>query len=216
MGFFADEKPFQCQHCDYRARFKVSVVSHELIHTGEKPYGCQYCPYKSRFKNAVAAHERTHTGEKPFGCKYCDYRSNDRTALQTHERTHTGEKPFACALCSFRTSSRYAGVFVDWILSPFLHSFSDTHTHTSHTRTHTYTHLRHTGLLLQIVVLRIRVEGLVTVAVIHGFPRCSLPSSTIIQHAKCHAAGKEFRCQQCDFTSASKSRVTEHEQTHVV
>ena len=105
----ADDRPFQCSQCDYRARFKVSLTSHELTHSGEKPYGCQYCPYRSRFKHAVTAHERTHTGEKPFGCKFCDYRSNDRTALQTHERTHTGEKPFACDTCSFRTSSRYAG-----------------------------------------------------------------------------------------------------------
>ena len=45
------------QYCDYRARHKSSIVTHELSHGGEKPYKCEHCDYRARQRSAIVNHE---------------------------------------------------------------------------------------------------------------------------------------------------------------
>lgn len=39
------EKPFMCEHCDYRTGDHNSLRRHRMRHTGAKPYKCPHCPY---------------------------------------------------------------------------------------------------------------------------------------------------------------------------
>lgn len=39
------EKPFICEHCDYRTGDHNSLRRHRMRHTGAKPYKCPHCPY---------------------------------------------------------------------------------------------------------------------------------------------------------------------------
>ena len=114
-----EEKPFKCEHCDYRARQRSAVVSHERTHTGEKPYACSQCEYRSRSKSALIAHERVHEAGQEFKprmprasgenkilkCQHCDYTSGKSNMIK-HERIHTGDKPYKCAFCEYRSGDR--------------------------------------------------------------------------------------------------------------
>ncbi|UYV65789.1 hypothetical protein LAZ67_3005464 [Cordylochernes scorpioides] len=100
------EKPFKCEHCDYRTSRKNELNTHLKIHTGEKPFKCEHCAYRTFMKFNLIKHLKIHTGEKPFKCEYCDYRTVETNRLVRHLHTHTGEKPFKCEYCDYRTSDK--------------------------------------------------------------------------------------------------------------
>ena len=130
------------QYCDYRARHKSSIVTHELSHSDEKPYKCEHCDYRARAKSTLITHERVHDVDKPYKprtprvtggddkllkCPHCDYTAG-RSNMIKHERIHSGAwffdvSPFSvapvlcCAVlihrCSFVPRGR--AVVVVWL-----------------------------------------------------------------------------------------------------
>ena len=80
----AGEKPFKCDHCEYRSYKKSCVKKHSMTHSEDKPYQCQYCDHKARFKADLEKHERTHTGERPFECEFCEYRAAVKSSVTQH------------------------------------------------------------------------------------------------------------------------------------
>ncbi|UYV70535.1 hypothetical protein LAZ67_7003438 [Cordylochernes scorpioides] len=55
------DKPYKCDHCDYRTSIKEHLKRHLSTHTGDKPYKCDHCDYRTAYKNALNAHLSTHT-----------------------------------------------------------------------------------------------------------------------------------------------------------
>ena len=108
------ERPFQCAHCDYRARAKSTLITHERVHDVDKPY-------KPRTPRVTGG------DDKLLKCPHCDYTAG-RSNMIKHERIHSGAwffdvSPFSvapvlcCAVlihrCSFVPRGR--AVVVVWL-----------------------------------------------------------------------------------------------------
>ena len=97
MNFYAGEKPFKCDLCDYATTRRGNLRTHQRIHTGEKPYQCEQCDKAFATKHKLTQHILVHTGEKPYKCDTCDYACNQQGNLKIHKKTckHTVRKtPF--------------------------------------------------------------------------------------------------------------------------
>jgi len=66
---------------------------------GEKPYECEICGKKFKYRNQIPKHRRMHTGERPYNCEECGKRFTSSIHLTRHTRTHTGERPYQCTMC---------------------------------------------------------------------------------------------------------------------
>lgn len=69
------------------------------LYIGEKPYECDICGKKFKYRNQIPKHRRAHTGEKPYECTHCEKKFTSNIHLSRHIRTHTGERPYKCEYC---------------------------------------------------------------------------------------------------------------------
>ncbi|UYV83676.1 SETMAR [Cordylochernes scorpioides] len=166
------EKPFKCEHCDYRAIQKKSIVRHLGTHTGEKHFKCEYCDYRAIQKNNLVRHLGTHTGEKPFKCEHCDYRAIDKNSLVRHLGTHTGEKHFKCEYCDYRAIQKNNLV--------------------RHLGTHT---------------------GEKPFKCEHCDYR-AIDKNSLVRHLGTHTGEKPFKCEHCDYRAIDKNSLVRHLGTH--
>ena len=101
----AEDKPFKCYECSYRAATRARLKIHLRIHTGERPFKCDQCNYSATQNGHLTTHKRTHTGERPYGCNLCSFRASLKLTLRCHMRTHSYARPYKCELCKY--SSRW-------------------------------------------------------------------------------------------------------------
>ena len=47
---------YECSYCYKVFNHKNNFRKHERIHTGEKPYQCPHCDYKARLKEHLKGH----------------------------------------------------------------------------------------------------------------------------------------------------------------
>ncbi|XP_003743733.1 transcriptional repressor CTCF [Galendromus occidentalis] len=80
----AEELPYACEICGYRARARHRIVSHKLSHDKEPRYKCDFCSFATRHKYLKTQHEYTHQEEKPFSCSICEYKGRWRSSVYMH------------------------------------------------------------------------------------------------------------------------------------
>eukprot|EP01083_Nonionella_stella_P280245 953301_1 len=82
-------EPNDHQNCVSR---KGHLNSDMLAHTGEKPYRCEFCEKKFRYKGTLKNHLRTHTGSdlKRHSCDICQKEFVHTGSLNRHMLIHTG------------------------------------------------------------------------------------------------------------------------------
>ena len=80
----------------------VSAHSDDGIHTNEKPYQCEQCEYRCSRSDRLKGHKRIHTGEKPYKCDQCKKTFSAQSNLRVHKRIHSKEKPHKCDQCQYK------------------------------------------------------------------------------------------------------------------
>lgn len=84
----SDQRKFQCDFCEYRAKTEGLLESHLMIHTGVKPFTCDICNLSFRQRSTLQQHRYTHTGERPYKCAVCDATFRQHSSLYTHRKSH--------------------------------------------------------------------------------------------------------------------------------
>lgn len=59
------DKPFACNRCGRRYKWKTSLQCHQRDECGKEPqYKCYYCAYKTKIRSNWVRHEKTHTNPR--------------------------------------------------------------------------------------------------------------------------------------------------------
>ena len=95
----SSDKPYSCNHCDFKCSYKHHLTRHIRTHTGEKPFSCDVCGKSFARSGDLKRHQVTHSSEKNYKCDQCGKLFGLKGNLTTHLRIHTGVKPFACDVC---------------------------------------------------------------------------------------------------------------------
>ncbi|KAH7710021.1 Zinc fingerC2H2 type family protein [Aphelenchoides avenae] len=103
LASHSDEKPYACEECTKRFKYRSDLFYHRRHHKGEvlrcKEKGC---PYSTPQKNLMRAHKLIHTGERPHKCDRCELSFAERGNLTRHRRmVHLSQKRFKCDTCSY-------------------------------------------------------------------------------------------------------------------
>lgn len=94
-------KPFKCNKCDYKARYKLDLRKHQRVHSECRNFKCHLCPHKAKCKSALDRHLVIHTDIRQFSCLLCSASFRRKSGLKTHMTRHSSDKPFECDQCGY-------------------------------------------------------------------------------------------------------------------
>eukprot|EP00058_Branchiostoma_floridae_P001063 XP_002586551.1 hypothetical protein BRAFLDRAFT_106333 [Branchiostoma floridae] len=86
----AANKLFGCttHGCNFVTPDQQCLVRHLTSHEPDRPFPCEHCDYRAKKKEVLAVHMRLHTGEKPLKCTKCSYSTSLGHMLRKHEARH--------------------------------------------------------------------------------------------------------------------------------
>ncbi|XP_045512531.1 zinc finger protein 879-like isoform X1 [Pieris brassicae] len=94
------ERPFICDVCGMRMRYKKGLEAHMYTHLKEKPFKCLRCGKGFNSAGNLATHHGSvHSDLRPYVCTVCNRAFKKKNTLRCHFMTHTGEKPYRCEIC---------------------------------------------------------------------------------------------------------------------
>ena len=95
--FYQPRAKFCCDICFKSFKIKLSLRTHELTHMGEKPFACDHCDYRSTQKSNLNTHLKSHHSErKTYNCHVCAVKLAHRSGLKTHMKLHKEELKHEC------------------------------------------------------------------------------------------------------------------------
>ena len=95
---------YQCQFCGLSWQ-KQSVLARHIRyrHLTEQPFGCDECEYKAKTKRDLESHQKVHKTGDLFKCEefHCEYTSRTLQALKRHDaKVHLDRPPsYQCHCC---------------------------------------------------------------------------------------------------------------------
>lgn len=106
LDMHSNSKPYSCDVCDKKFKFKSGLVIHKAIHNPTPRKTCEVCGKTFHIVAQYRRHFVYHANERKYECETCGKRFNTLDILRVHNRTHTDERPFSCQVCgkSFRTA----------------------------------------------------------------------------------------------------------------
>ncbi|KAL4707887.1 hypothetical protein ACJJTC_010322 [Scirpophaga incertulas] len=106
LDMHSTEKPYSCNICDKRFKFKSGLVIHKAVHDPTPRKTCEICGKTFHVLAQYRRHYVYHANERKYACDTCGKRFNTLDILRVHNRIHTDERPFTCQDCgkTFRTA----------------------------------------------------------------------------------------------------------------
>ena len=99
-----DERKYQCNECEYKARVLAHLKSHiQYKHEGVK-YPCSECSHQATTKSSLKLHIKAiHDGVKYF-CNQCEFKSSHPGNLHKHIKVKHTDIKYSCDQCDYQTS----------------------------------------------------------------------------------------------------------------
>ncbi|KAJ8254909.1 hypothetical protein GJAV_G00198730 [Gymnothorax javanicus] len=101
MRTHTGEKPFQCQHCEFRCADQSNLKTHiKSKHGAELPFKCSHCPQAFADDRQLQKHVEIYGGHKTHQCPHCEHKSTNSSDLKRHIiSVHTKDFPHKCEVC---------------------------------------------------------------------------------------------------------------------
>ncbi|XP_030648354.1 zinc finger protein 711 [Chanos chanos] len=199
MRTHTGEKPFHCQHCDFRCADQSNLKTHiKSKHGTDLPFKCGHCPQAFADDKELQRHTEIFQGHKTHQCPHCEHKSTNSSDLKRHIiSVHTKDFPHKCEVCEkgFHRPSE-------------LKKHSETHKGTKlHQCRHcdfkisdTFTLSRH--------ILSVHTKDLP-----FKCKRCKRgfrQQNELKKHMKTHSGRKVYQCQYCEYNTTDASGFKRH------
>ncbi|KAK7065224.1 hypothetical protein SK128_004394 [Halocaridina rubra] len=96
-------RPFECNICFLKFKYKRNLVEHSSIHNDVPTFMCSICGLTFKQRSNLLKHERIHQNvtKLNFHCNLCKRSYSQSSHLKTHMRSVHGDcNGFACSQCS--------------------------------------------------------------------------------------------------------------------
>ncbi|TRY91110.1 hypothetical protein DNTS_020403 [Danionella cerebrum] len=101
MRTHTGEKPFHCQHCEFRCADQSNLKTHiKSKHGTDLPFKCGQCPQAFADDQELQRHTEIFQGHKSHQCPHCEHKSTNASDLKRHIiSVHTKDFPHKCDVC---------------------------------------------------------------------------------------------------------------------
>ncbi|KAI4886934.1 hypothetical protein NFI96_030453 [Prochilodus magdalenae] len=199
MRTHTGEKPYHCQHCDFRCADQSNLKTHiKSKHGTDLPFKCGHCPQAFADDKELQRHMDIFQGHKTHQCPHCEHKSTNSSDLKRHIiSVHTKDFPHKCDVCEkgFHRPSE-------------LKKHSETHKgnkvhqcrHCDFKISDPFTLSRH--------ILSVHTKDLP-----FKCKRCKRgfrQQTELKKHMKTHSGRKVYQCQYCEYNTADASGFKRH------
>eukprot|EP00092_Neocalanus_flemingeri_P038162 GFUD01041539.1.p1 GENE.GFUD01041539.1~~GFUD01041539.1.p1 ORF type:complete len:401 (-),score=96.09 GFUD01041539.1:181-1383(-) len=96
---------YQCEQCDYTAKFGLAVSNHVSSVHKKIVHACQFCDYKTKHKSNIYTHMKyVHRNTEKLQCHLCEFRTFKQRQLNYHIQGRHTQTALQCDQCSFETT----------------------------------------------------------------------------------------------------------------
>ncbi|XP_010891726.2 zinc finger protein 711 isoform X2 [Esox lucius] len=199
MRTHTGEKPYHCQHCEFRCADQSNLKTHiKSKHGAALPFKCAHCPQAFPDERELQRHMDIFQGHKTHPCPHCEHKSTNSSDLKRHIiSVHTKDFPHKCEVCEkgFHRPSE-------------LKKHAETH---KGARLHQCRHCDFKTpdpFILSRHILSVHTKDLP-----FKCKRCRRSfrhQPDLKKHMKSHSGRKVYQCQYCEYSSSDASGFKRH------
>ncbi|OQR76888.1 hypothetical protein BIW11_07484 [Tropilaelaps mercedesae] len=223
------DKMIQCDQCNKKFAFKVSLWNHVVIMHGSAKFKCDQCTRSFRSEEKLRMHSFMHSESKPFACEICGKGCLTKRHLDAHVLIHEQRQQLYCQMCDrhFATNHNYRNHMKlhtgqkDFFCDICNAGFPIKARLTQHKRLH------HSGeqYVCDICGKAFKARHILNdhKALRHSNEKawvCEICGagfklkSVLVRHLKTHSDERPYRCDICDKAFKDRSTLGVHRKTH--